>query len=38
MKAVRDHTRSFLQHHADFDCSIMPTLLAASLPTRFVVS
>jgi hypothetical protein len=23
---------------ADFDCGIMPTLLAALLPTRFVVS
>jgi hypothetical protein len=27
MKAVWDHTRSFLRHHADFDCGIMPTLL-----------
>jgi hypothetical protein len=38
MKGVWDHTRSFLWGHADFDCGIMPTLLAASLPTRFVVS
>jgi hypothetical protein len=27
MKAVWDHTRSFLRHHADFDCGIMPSLV-----------
>jgi hypothetical protein len=44
MKAVWDHTRSFLRHHADFDCGItadwirrLVGRIAASLPSWFVV-
>jgi hypothetical protein len=44
MKAVWDHTRSFLRHHADFDCGITANSihhlvgrLAASSPSWIVV-